>query len=282
MLSVIPQHTSGYWLSSSIIVILSLWGITIPEPLYFCLVLILAVGIPHGALDAVIIACERNSTRSITYVICLYLSIIGLCYLAWYWASYWVLWLLLLSSAYHFGADWEQQAITRILVGTGLLSSMYIFHPLETLNWLSQIAPSIQATPYLYILTSMSFLAYIWIVAIKLYQGESQYSECLMLIIMSKLLGPISFFTLYFCTLHSPRHYHYLILKKHLTYNRIPYLVAFTLASYGIAIISYLLFFTGKNTDNAMVSNILILLLILNIPHNLLAKLLKLKKAHRD
>ncbi len=270
-----PFHTLGFWLSSILITMLHVLGIIIPEPLMFCVTLILSVGIPHGALDAVILSSSHSQTaHSIVEVMCMYLMIMALCYTAWYFISPLALAFFLASSAYHFGGDWAHCATTRMLIGSGILSSMYVYHPVETLHWLLLISPAFSLT-YLYGVSCVLFALCVCVIAIKLYQGQYAYLECVMLIFISKVLTPIAFFTLYFCTLHSPRHYHSLIKRKYLTLSRVPLLAVFILATYCIGIITYYLFFTAFRFHDAMISNLLVLLLILNIPHNLMGYLFK-------
>ena len=275
MLALPPFHTLGFWLSSISITLLYVLGISTPEPLIFCVILIISVGIPHGALDAVILSSSHSQTpNSIIGIMCMYLMIMAVCYIVWYCISPLALTFFLTSSAYHFGGDWAHCATTRMLIGSGILSSMYVYHPVETLHWLLLISPVFSLT-YLHGISYVLFALSVCLIAIKLYQGQYAYLECVMLIFMSMVLTPIAFFTLYFCTLHSPRHYHSLIERKYLTFSRVPLLAVFTLATYCIGFITYYLFFTAFRFHDAMVSNLLVLLLILNIPHNFMSYLFK-------
>lgn len=262
-----------------------LWGIgliittqTIPNHLpgiEGCFVINLIVGLPHGASDFLWI--QKNTPNNIMCLIgCLgYLSIVLLCIVTWISFPSITLTIFLALSAYHFGQDWEERHfLNKVIVGLGVVSVPYYMWPTAT-QFLFELITFNQPTPAL-IVTGL-FYGYwtglVWTIA-QLLQQRWQYTEVLMLYLIGTIAQPLTYFTLYFCGLHSIRHYRQIAEQQTIKQSQM-YLML-TIAAFSIGFVALMTHYQLIITTNISLSKfggLFILLFALTVPHCLIHRL---------
>ena len=193
------------------------------EPIIFCLLLILILGISHGALDnlkgkKLLKLFGYNSLFSFYFV---YILISFLIIFFWLLFPNTVLLLFLIVAAYHFGKEDTIFSFKRkfpiseclyFLKGSAVILAPLLFQKEETneifriLNF-NVFESRIFNDHFLITLICLSFLSSLFIS----YKKNSDLKGLMMmdffsLIILNFFLTPVLAFTIYFCFLHSIRH----------------------------------------------------------------------------
>lgn len=193
------------------------------EPVIFCLVLILILGISHGALDNVkgkkllrLFGYESSFSFYLAYIIISLLIIF-------FWLSFpnTVLLLFLIVAAYHFGKEDTVFPFKRkfmiseclyFLKGSAVILVPLLFQKDKT-NEIFQILnfnvfeSQIFTNQFLITLLCLSFLSSLFISNKKSSDLRGlMIMDFFSLIILNIFLTPVLAFTIYFCFLHSIRH----------------------------------------------------------------------------
>jgi Brp/Blh family beta-carotene 15,15'-monooxygenase len=171
------------------------------------------LGLPHGALDLSIaqslwpLKGWRGHVRFAGLYLGLALLVIGV----WIVFPGPALCAFLIYSAVHFSGDWDHSAITvRWIGGIAAVGAPALFHREEVATIFSYLAPE-QAAEF-----AALFLAFSGAAALALYiillmfQPRLRTSAALeqgMIWIAAAFLAPLVYFIIYFCTLHSVRHF---------------------------------------------------------------------------
>lgn len=184
------------------------------------IIFILFVGIPHGALDHILLAKQPSFNPKI-FNIC-YAGIIIMYSLLWVYCTTFSFFLFLIISAYHFGQSQFSdlslsKAIKRILYiswGFSIISALVIYNHNDILNGiahLGSVSLAIYKPFWTIALFSGSGIFFVMCCYLILTQAISFTRiiieiSILMLIHVSFLLLPAQIaFTVYFCTLHALR-----------------------------------------------------------------------------
>ncbi len=193
------------------------------EPVILCLILILILGISHGALDNIkgkkllkSLGYESIISFYLVYIIISFLIII-------FWLKFpnTVLLLFLIVAAYHFGKEDTVFSFNRKFLVSEFLfflkGSSVIIAPLllqrdktneifEILNF-NVFQSSIFSNQALMLLLFLSFLSSLYISIGKNTNLKGiMIMDFLSLVVLNLFLTPILAFTFYFCFLHSIRH----------------------------------------------------------------------------
>jgi len=173
---------------------------------------VILLGLPHGALDPMVaskaFASHRYYSAIVFYLFYLLLAL-----------SYGLLWSrcptlglssFLVIAAVHFGSDWQYRGIafTRIAYGLTIVTLPALAHPVEVAGIYSVLG----ATHAQLLIDVSRGVAVIAVCAggagavMRFRERASDAFEFLAIVVGATLLGPLVFFTCYFCLLHSPRH----------------------------------------------------------------------------
>ena len=240
--------------------------------------LILGLGVPHGALDIELAKTHRHLTGifQISSFIWTYAALAGLTGAAWFMLPGWSLAAFLLISAYHFGGDWQEHVGVsgRFGLGAALLSATALFHDDQVAQIFAWLAPKDAAN---WLASSMQGLAPLLLVfsaglAAKLFQQAAWVSvEILITLGGAALLPPITFFLIYFCLLHSPRHF--VAARMELAHLSLPDLVGAALPYALVAIMGSIggaLMVFRLQPGPALLASVFMMLAALTTPHMIL------------
>jgi Brp/Blh family beta-carotene 15,15'-monooxygenase len=176
-------------------------------------VLIIALGVPHGALDTVF-GKERFGLTSLgawlrftALYLLLAATVVGL----WYYAPGIFLAAFLLISIAHFSGDPEGDFPwwARIAQGGVVVFLPMLLHSEAIANLFALLIGSLASQA---LLTIMGYLAWPWLAVSLLavaYLTRRSLSQCLelgSLIVLAVVAPPLIAFTLFFCGMHSARH----------------------------------------------------------------------------
>ena len=176
-------------------------------------VLVLLLGMPHGALDVVIARQVLSVTDlkgwalfGLGYV-SLSIAVLGL----WFVAPSIFLCTFLIISALHFGGDPAAGVarLTRVLYGGAVIVLPALFHGRDLQHLLGLVAGPTSAA---HIVPVLSHLAAPWLAAMllacALQARTSRLAACesVALVALALAAPPLAAFTVYFCAMHSPRH----------------------------------------------------------------------------
>ncbi len=267
------------------------------EPIIFCLFLILILGISHGALDNIKgrKLLKLYGYKSIIPFYLTYIFISILIIIFWLVFPNTVLFLFLITAAYHFGKEDTVFFFKRKFFISEcfffLKGSAVILAPLllqrdktneifEILNF-NVFESQIFSNQFLIIMLCLSFLSSLYISNQKNTNLKGiMIMDFLSLIILNLFLTPVLAFTLYFCFLHSIRHSITLIfeLDKSFKLGLKKFVIrAIPLTFVTMAIFLFAIYFLNNlyMLDEAIYKVIFIGLASLTFPHILLEYLLE-------
>ena len=192
---------------------------------FFCLFLILSIGISHGALDNYkankLLSIYKTKNKSIFFII--YILISAIIILIWSLYSSYTLIAFLIVASYHFGREdtsflyQEHSNIDQALYlikGSLIIFAPLFFHFDETLKIFETLMLSNNFIIFLQdehwlinVSLFLSILGYFYFIfRNKLQDFEILLLDMLSIIILNFVFSPLIAFTLYFCFLHSIRH----------------------------------------------------------------------------
>ncbi len=176
-------------------------------------VLIVLLGVPHGALDT-IFAYRLYGIRTVNAwlgFICLYVALAGLVVGVWLLAPVLFLIGFILISVAHFSGDLAAGTawISRIVYGGAIVVLPALLHSQETSQLFAFLidAPTVKS-----IMPWLQFLAWPWIIVLVLaaiFEGGRHWLtglEILAVGALSLFSPPLIAFTVFFCAMHSARH----------------------------------------------------------------------------
>ena len=193
------------------------------EPIIFCLILILILGISHGALDNVKgkKLLYLFGYRSLFYFYFVYLFISLLIVFFWVLFPNYVLLLFLIVASYHFGKEdtvfsfKEKFFIAEFLYflkGSAVILAPLLFQRDKTIEIFQILNFNVFESQLFNNQILITFLCLSFLSSIILSNRKNYEFKALMvmdffsIIILNLFLTPILAFTLYFCFLHSVRH----------------------------------------------------------------------------
>jgi beta-carotene 15,15'-dioxygenase len=203
--SVVLVAAGIYWVVGSVNPLLEL---------IFGAALIASLGLPHGAADPLYARALFNPKSILQWIafVGVYLALAGLVVASWVIAPLVFLVLFLLISGFHFSADLAEDASValRVLYGGAVIILPTFFHFESVLKLFSLLVGTSDATP---IGHGLHTLAAPWLVAMsiaivfQLRVGWHTALEAAAVTGLALLLPPIPAFILYFCGMHSARHF---------------------------------------------------------------------------
>ncbi|NRB72013.1 MAG: beta-carotene 15,15'-dioxygenase, Brp/Blh family [Xanthomonadales bacterium] len=208
-------HSLAFAAGGVLIATASLLGVELPYLLQLVLLalLVVMVGLPHGALDPLLARAAglAPGTMGMTRFLGLYVLQLTLALLLWWWQPELALSLFLLMSAIHFADDWtpELPLWSRALAGSGLILAPLLFHPQEVAGLFGVLS---SATFGQWLTTALQPLALLVVTGlagaglISVARRQPAGLELLTVLLLAWALTPVLFFVVYFCGLHSPRH----------------------------------------------------------------------------
>lgn len=181
--------------------------------IYGLAVMVIFLGLPHGALDpwvAELVGLSQTPKQAVIFNV-FYLLIAGLVVLTWLLFPVISLMVFLLISAWHFSGDWERDSnrLLRLGVGALLILMPITFHTENVAFIFTQLSglgggtlahaiavPEWAAISAMLLLIGVASVQHKWLSAF----------EYLGLLVLAYTASPLVYFALYFCLLHSPRH----------------------------------------------------------------------------
>ena len=180
---------------------------------------ITVIGLPHGALDFAIarmIGLCTSPSRVLGFLLG-YLLVVGLS------IAFWIMWpaaglmLFLIVSAHHFASDWQHSVSywprlsfsTITICAPSLLYAPVLSNIFGLLLLSSAAAETIILIMQAAALVSSVFLVFLLVLRRGLFKRVTrwQVGEITFLLTSSLLVTPLLHFTLYFCLLHSAKHF---------------------------------------------------------------------------
>lgn len=242
-------------------------------------VLIVLLGVPHGALDPIYaeaLPLIKSRIAWAGFVIC-YLLLALLVVAVWWYAPSHFLVVFLLVSVWHFSGDLGVGAtfLLRLFYGGAVIVLPAAFHAAE-LNRLFSLLAGPQAAAL--VVVPLQFMAWPWLlIVIFLVVNNARHNGFLVLELMALSLltlyvSPMLGFTVYFCCMHSPRHilrtqrYAEMTLKRLALVALLPMLAVMVMAAGSW----YLL--PDSFIDERIIQFLYVALAALTIPHMVLVE----------
>ena len=221
---VIPGHRApvrrgdfvypAYWIAAGALLLATVLRAPLGQPaaVVAATVLFIGGGLPHGAYDIALlrraVALDR---RGLLLVVGGYVAIAVMMVFLWMTAPLVALVLFLLSSAVHFGEDWQMldEPLLRLAAGAAVIAAPTIGHRVDVsllfVDMSDQrgalIAQMVTAAAPVTLLVTAVGIAVAW------RNGSRQWAAAMACcLIMLLILPPVVGFALYFVFLHSPRH----------------------------------------------------------------------------
>ena len=200
----------------SAITLLTAWmGMLPSEPwqLLILAILVVLVGLPHGALDP-LIAREAGLIKGYSGFFrfgIVYLSQAVATLIFWLLLPFIALPAFLAMSAWHFAGDWKHALPDwlRILGGASIVLTPILFHQPEVSRLFTLLSDPATAASLVGLLKIPALLTLTAVtIALVLYRRRLGRAglELIAIVALAWALPPLVFFTVYFCALHSPRH----------------------------------------------------------------------------
>ncbi|MFM7188689.1 MAG: Brp/Blh family beta-carotene 15,15'-dioxygenase [Armatimonadota bacterium] len=194
------------------------WGLFIPRlsssvETVITGVLILFLGVPHGALDLLYLRKVLGIKSPLTLGLSMlaYCSIAGLVFALWKLSPLLFLLFFLLAAALHFSGDLEKaHSITRATVGIGVIVWPSLFHGDELTNLYSLLTNQTTAESVVRISYVLALLC-LGLVLVGLFlelrrQRTAEAGEMCAAMLLALVAPPLVAFACYFCFMHSARH----------------------------------------------------------------------------
>ena len=181
--------------------------------IYGLAVMVIFLGLPHGALDpwvAELVGLSQTPLQALLFNV-VYLFIAALVVLTWVWLPVTSLLIFLAISAWHFSGDWEQDINRwfRLGIGALLILMPIAFHTENVAFIFTQLSGEGGGTlahqlaiPVWAAIVAMVLLIDVAIIK-KKWCSALEYAG---LLVLAYVASPLVYFVLYFCLLHSPRH----------------------------------------------------------------------------
>jgi beta-carotene 15,15'-dioxygenase len=284
---------------SALLVILNFFSfvISFEAQIFILVILIITLGIPHGAYDYQI--AKRIGLANSRYkVIAFYILYVGLVFLSlytWYSFPFFSLLVFLFLSSWHFGSDWaisKSDTLIPILIGICILIFPSMIHQHQITKVFSYLISYENSHALVLIMRQLAFILLPAGIFCCYYflrnEGIVKGFELLSTFLSSIFLPPLVFLIYYFCLFHSITHLNFLYgwLKfnsfKDFFVNGLP----LSLISILFLSVVYLIF-SNSNLNQDILKSTIILVAVITIPHMILieyARLIKTnsREAYRD
>lgn len=242
---------------------------------FLCLLLLL-VGLPHGALDIERLKLAYGGGwREVSSLFGLYLALAGLTLIVWHWSPVLAMGLFLLSATLHFAEDFEAMPDPLLALGAAaaLLCAPALLHKEALRDIFAVVTGAEDGATLAEFMRAMAPVAIalccVGMFGLARKGAISEALTCLVLLGGMLLAPPIVGFALFFCVFHSPRHLRQ--AWQGVTASRVRLVsvsLALTAAAAGLAAALTAFEARGGMTDS-LVAATFITLSILTVPHML-------------
>jgi len=237
-------------------------------------------GIPHGAIDGYLVQKTgfTKDLKSACAFVVAYVLISGLVVGAWFLAPDAMFLIFIITTAWHFGEDGgAQKPLDRMLFGSCIIALPALFHSNSTaeLFQLLSITNSVDFVGYMQTLGPILALASMTLSLLRkssVTKTTISAVTILAIVFFAYALPPLLFFTVYFCALHSPRHFKSIAVAvpRQERRNFICLTIIYTLATIVLASAAFWLLISYVVFDQAFVLVIFVGLAALTVPHMIL------------
>ncbi|TFL17399.1 Brp/Blh family beta-carotene 15,15'-dioxygenase [Jannaschia formosa] len=281
-MSLREAHALGF--AAAALAVIAVFAATppgMPAQIAGLVVLVAILGVPHGALDFDVARTlwplpDGRAERVFSAV---YLGLAGVTVAFWLIAPGPSLMAFLAYSAWHFADDWrgEWPLAARIAGGGAVVGAPLLFRPGESAAIFGHLAPEPAAA------TAVAAGGWVGVAALAVCAGVAVLSigrprlrpgaaEAAVIALSAWALPPLVYFVLYFCLLHSPRHFRRtargLQLAPRQALRAAAPATAVTLLGAGLA--GALLLGLGIGAESTALSVVFITLSALTVPHMIL------------
>lgn len=185
-----------------------------PALLIALLLAIFFLGVPHGALDTLFathlygIRTPLQWTIFVTVYVLLAVAVVAL----WWWIPAFFLAGFLLISAFHFSGDpvIDLPLAARLLYGGAVLVLPTLFHASEVtvlFSSLVSVRAADQLTAGLQAIGAPLLIGNVALITYVATKNRLAAAEILAVVLLGLLAAPLVAFALFFCGMHSPRHF---------------------------------------------------------------------------
>lgn len=171
------------------------------------------LGLPHGALDLPIVQVlwPLDGWRSKVRFIGLYVGLAMLVILVWIVLPGPALFAFLIYSAFHFSGDWDDAGATlRFSGGVATVGAPALFQTNEAAAIFAYLAPepaASAASMFLAVAGGVSLAVFAATIILRPQLRTRAAGEQVIVWISAACLAPLVYFIVYFCALHSVRHF---------------------------------------------------------------------------
>ena len=251
--------------------------------------LIIIAGMPHGAADgALAINKYRENIKRLLFFSG-YIITAGLAYFAWHLMPSVALSIFLVVTVLHFGGGdvrayrYRQQSILPVIAhGSTLLVFMSLGQTTEIKQLMAFLVGETNAG---IVVAGMQWFAVLWLASAiySLYLTEQikrLLAEFAFIAMIALLLPPLWSFCIYFCAIHSVRHFRFILPTVKASPLSLGLTILFSILGVALAV---LLFFIYDDVafDEAILRATVVTLFMLTIPHMLFIDCLKPLKSLR-
>ena len=253
-------------------------------------IMILFLGVPHGALDAVLAEKTLNIKSIFDWIFFLLeyctLAII-IVIISLYLPLIFVIGFLIIS-IYHFSTDLSLNVpfISRLLYGGAIIFISSINYSDDIILLFSMLSGSDVAELIHYPIKFLSIPWLILLICVAIYQTATDINEAIIIIvlgILSLLVPPLISFTIYFCFMHSLRH---IIQSVQITkkFNLKYHIKMIILPMSGVLISTLIcrLLLKNQSVDEKIIKIVFLGLAALTVPHMIIVEKVRLKLKHQD
>jgi Brp/Blh family beta-carotene 15,15'-monooxygenase len=175
---------------------------------------VITVGMSHGSLDWLLARQWglRSNGLASCYFLLGYVTIVLVSLGLWWLVPSVALGVFLLMSMIHFGQDWQAEMtyLPRFVIGVATVSVPAIVFQQDVESLFLLLVPHTQALIAARLLSVVGLGALAWTGSIALQRLKHSPSLCLeilTLLLSGLLLPPLIYFSLYFCMLHTTKHW---------------------------------------------------------------------------
>lgn len=175
--------------------------------------IILVLGVPHGAFDAAIWSAthERGFPRGLSRMLLYYVLLASGFFGLWLLVPTFALPVFLVLSIYHFSGDWDRdlEILPRLIVAAAMISAPAGLHRaqvVEIFAWLAPAETAITIGIVIAVASAPLLQASAVVVALLFVRRPLAAIELAVVLALAWLTPPLMFFLVYFCGLHSIRH----------------------------------------------------------------------------
>jgi Brp/Blh family beta-carotene 15,15'-monooxygenase len=253
-------------------------------------VLVVVLGLPHGALDpwiAELAGLMGTRARRVAFNLS-YVVLAAAVTTVWTLAPALTLLMFLVISAWHFSGDWGEGVgrLWRWLTGSLLLLLPIGFHTAEVAEIFELLSGERGAglalrlsIPGLWLILATAVVS-----VVSVFRGQWRTSiEFLALLVLAITAPPLVYFALYFCLLHSPRHlFGYFKMAGSTQRVRLIRMTVVYSAGSLLLAVPLVWLWSDLGTESLLIRVTFIGLAALTVPHMILLGLANSKRNHRE